>query len=99
MRRIHGGHRLMNSRINLFQYWDTGAPPPEVERLIETWRSDDAYLHRFYDERSAEEYIARHAGPRALEAFRLCAFGAMQADLFRYVALLAEGGIWMDADQ
>ena len=55
-------------------------------------------VHRLFDHPAAADFIARRVGERAARAFAECAVPAMQADFFRYCALLADGGFWVDAD-
>lgn len=83
----------------LTQYWDHGDPPAEVAALVDSHVALNPGLrHRLFDREGAAAYIARHNGTRAGAAFDECAVPAMQADYFRYCALLAEGGFWSDAD-
>jgi mannosyltransferase OCH1-like enzyme len=82
----------------LHQYWHDGTPPEEVARLIALWREVPGFDHRLFDRTAATAFIMRHAGPRVAACFESCAVPAMQADLFRYVAIHAKGGIYVDAD-
>lgn len=83
----------------LTQYWNTTHLPAEIAALVQSHVDGNPGLrHRLFDREAAAGYIAAHNGPRAAAAFADCAVPAMQADYFRYCALLAEGGIWMDAD-
>ncbi len=63
-----------------------------------SWRSDPAFTYEAYDHTAAELLIETHLDARTLSAFRQCAVPAMQADLFRYCALFALGGLYIDAD-
>ena len=85
--------------MKLFQYWDTGDPPPEVAGWIDSLRRlNPDFEHQLHDEASAAAYIAARLGEREARAFAACAAPAMQADYFRLCALFAEGGLWIDAD-
>jgi len=85
--------------MRLFQYWDTGSPPPDVAPLIEAiGRDNPEHQHRLYDRESAAWLIGKHFGERFRRAFEACAVPAMQADYFRLCALLRYGGVYVDAD-
>jgi len=85
--------------MRLFQYWDTGDPPPEVAAWIEGFRSLNPEMkHRLYDRDEASWFIGKHVGPRARKAFADCAVPSMQSDLFRLCALERFGGLYVDAD-
>lgn len=86
------------SVLRLVQYWDTGAPPAEVAALVAGWAADPALAHRLFDRAAAMDLIAAHFPDRVQRAFAKCRYPAMQADFFRYCALLAEGGAYVDAD-
>ena len=83
----------------IIQYWHSDEVPTEVDGLIASFRECNPDMeHLLFDEPRAERFIARHVGPRELAAFRACAVPAMQADYFRYCAVLTLGGIYCDAD-
>ena len=85
--------------MKLFQYWDTGEPPADVAGWIESVRVGNPELkHRLYDRASSSWFIGKHFGERERQAFEACAVPAMQADYFRLCALVAKGGVWIDAD-
>jgi mannosyltransferase OCH1-like enzyme len=84
---------------SLFQYWHSSEIPDYIRGLMDSFkRQNPDFSHRVFDEAAAERFIAVHLGPRELACFRACAVRAMQADYFRYCALLACGGIYADAD-
>jgi mannosyltransferase OCH1-like enzyme len=88
----------MPGPLRLVQYWDTGAPPPQVAALMRTWADDPAFLNDVFDRDGAMAYLAARFPDRVVAAFRKCRYPAMQADLFRYCALLDGGGVYVDAD-
>lgn len=55
-------------------------------------------VHRVFSQNAAREFVAAHFTERELTAFDACAVPAMQADYFRYCAMLKLGGICSDAD-
>lgn len=87
-----------NSKFPLVQYWDRKSPPDEVARLMTSWEVDPVYTYRRFDRQMADAFIEEHFDRATLAAFRRCAVPAMQADFFRYCALIVQGGIYVDAD-
>lgn len=85
--------------MKLIQYWDTGAPPPDIAGMIAGLVRDNPGLdHRLYDRDSAAHFIRKRLGERHWRAFQACAVPAMQADYFRLCALWAKAGVYVDAD-
>jgi hypothetical protein len=85
--------------MKLFQYWDTGKPPDEVVDWMAGLRAmNPEHDYSLYDREQASWFIGKRLGERERRAFEACAVPAMQADLFRYCALFAKGGIYLDAD-
>jgi Glycosyltransferase sugar-binding region containing DXD motif len=83
----------------IIQYWHSSELPEEVTEMTATFRELNPSLHhRVFCEEEAEEFIATHFTSRELAAFRSCAVPAMQADYFRYCAVLALGGVYSDVD-
>jgi hypothetical protein len=81
----------------VFQYWDKD-PPPQVVSWMQTWKQVKPEFELcVYNDESAAELIAQHIGSDAAAAYRSCAPPAMRADLFRYCALFAYGGVYVDA--
>ncbi|MEO0983315.1 MAG: glycosyltransferase [Pseudomonadota bacterium] len=90
---------MLNRRPRIFQFWDKPDPPAEVVELMETWRgAHGGWTHRLFDIEAAAELIRETAGADYLKTFEACALPAMKADVFRYAALHAEGGVYVDAD-
>ena len=85
--------------MNVIQYWNEEAVPDDIAAMLATFAEQNPdFQHLVFSERSAEELIASHLGPREAAAFRACAVPAMQADYFRYCAVYALGGVYCDAD-
>jgi hypothetical protein len=85
--------------MKLFQFWDEPEPPADVAGWIEGFRSrNPEFEHVLLNRVTAEDFIARHYGPREVAAFRACAVPAMQADVIRLCALNVFGGVYIDAD-
>ena len=86
-------------QLPIFQFWDSEPAPAEVAELLASVRElNPASPHLLFDRERAEQFIAEHLTRREVAAFRACAVPAMQADYFRYCAVLVRGGIYVDAD-
>jgi len=83
----------------IVQYWDSEEVPADVAALLAGFEDAGQGLpHLVFSERRAAEFIGRCFGGRHAAAFAVCAVPAMQADYFRYCALYALGGVYVDAD-
>jgi mannosyltransferase OCH1-like enzyme len=83
----------------IIQYWHSAEPPDYILELTGTFRGlNPALRHLVFCEAEAEKLIGEHFTAREVSAFRSCAVPAMQADYFRYCAVLALGGLYADAD-
>jgi mannosyltransferase OCH1-like enzyme len=83
----------------LIQYWHAPEPPSDVARLMAGLRRANPQLrHHCYDWAQADAFLATHFPHAVQQAFRACRVPAMGADLFRYAALLVQGGFWADVD-
>lgn len=81
----------------IVQYWHSEEVPADVAELIGTFRDRNPDLrHLLFHQTDAATFIADHFGERELAAFRSCAVPAMQADYFRYCAVLTLGGVYSD---
>lgn len=85
----------------LVRFWhDLAGPPPDVQVCLDSWvrlEREGFDLHMFNDA-SAADYIAGVFGERERQAFSLCTHPAMRCDYFRLCFVLAEGGLYVDAD-
>jgi mannosyltransferase OCH1-like enzyme len=59
---------------------------------------DEGFTLRVFDDASATAYISEHYGHRELSAFMRCRHPAMRSDYLRMCFVLAEGGLYVDAD-
>lgn len=82
----------------IIQYWDKINPPDEVQVLINSWRQESDFSHFLFNRESGGELIRLHFGEEVENTYNLCGIPAMQADYFRYCALFALGGCYLDAD-
>jgi len=85
----------MNSII---QFWDRIDLPNEVQILINSWKEETNFSHSLYNRESGGELIRFHFGKEIEDTYNKCRIPAMQADYFRYCALYALGGCYLDAD-
>ena len=79
--------------------------PVRMADNIQKWIDmNPEFEHRYYDDEAMLAYVVKHGSERFKSAFhkiealwgRSCR--AFQADLFRYLLLHKEGGVWVDAD-
>jgi hypothetical protein len=85
----------------LVQYWhDRDQIPGDVRECLDTWTvlRDQGVLLRMFDDRSARAYIEQQYGRRQVAAFDRCRHPAMRSDYFRMCFVLADGGLYVDAD-
>lgn len=83
----------------IIQFWHESARPEFVDELLASVAEHNpGREHLVFDTAAAEALIASHYGEREVSAFRSCALPAMQADYFRYCAVHALGGVYLDAD-
>lgn len=85
----------------LVRYWhDPDELPEDVRACLASWdrlKNQGFDVHTF-DDASAAEYIGQRYTDRETEAFRLCRHPAMRSDYLRMCFILAEGGLYVDAD-
>lgn len=82
----------------LHQTWATSQLPGSLDRLVATWRQHHPHWTiKFYDDEEARMTVARVL-PEALALYDDLALSVLRADLFRYIVLFAEGGVYADVD-
>lgn len=73
-------------------------PMPAIEAQ-QTWISLNPEFSCFlYDDADIENYIHQKWSPDFLDLFHALPIGAMKADLWRYLILATEGGVYSDID-
>lgn len=85
----------------LVRFWhDPRDVPPDVRDCLESWNAlrDEGFAFRMFGDASAAAYIGDRYGPRELAAFARCRHPAMRSDYLRMCFVLAEGGLYVDAD-
>ena len=56
------------------------------------------YVLNYRNDAGARSYVAAHCGEQIAQAYDCLTPGAFRADLFRFCAMYAEGGVYMDTD-
>ncbi|MCW5870169.1 MAG: hypothetical protein KIS61_23135 [Candidatus Eremiobacteraeota bacterium] len=85
----------------LVRYWhDPANLPTDVRACLDSWDRlvDEGFDFIMFDDESAAAYIAETYGEQGRKAFARCAHPAMRCDYLRMCFLLAEGGLYVDAD-
>lgn len=85
----------------LVRFWhDAAAVPDDVRACMATWDqvAEAGFEFHTFDDASAAAYIADVYGGNESAAFSLCAHPAMRCDYLRLCFILAEGGLYIDAD-
>jgi hypothetical protein len=84
----------------IHQTFHTRRLPPElVDSLAAIRRANPGWRHRFYDDADIRRFIGRRYGPDVLSYFDAINpnYRAARADLFRYLVIYSEGGVYLDA--
>lgn len=85
----------------LIRFWhDPFDLPVDVRVCLDSWGrlADDAFAFHMFDDVSGAAYIADNYGDRERSAFARCSHPAMRCDYLRLCFVLAEGGLYVDAD-
>lgn len=85
----------------LIRYWhDLDELPEDVKECLDSWNRLDreGFEIRTFNDLSAKAYIADKFGARETAAFARCRHPAMRSDYLRMCFVLAEGGMYVDAD-
>lgn len=100
---LSAGKQIKSAHIpkTLIRYWhDPHNIPCDVRACLDSWDRlrGEGFEFRMFDDVSAATYIADGYGTREREAFARCRHPAMRSDYLRMCFVLAEGGIYVDAD-
>lgn len=85
----------------LVRYWhDLSDVPSDVGSCLQSWDTlrDEGFAFQMFGDASAASYIAERYGPREVAAFACCRHPAMRSDYLRMCFVLADGGVYVDAD-
>jgi len=70
-------------------------PPYHISAAVQ---ADSGFMHRHVSDTNAEAYVRDRCSTMFAEVYRCIKPRAFRADLFRFCALYAEGGVYLDAD-
>lgn len=83
----------------IMMFWHTTKRPDDIEVLIQSWRvQNPAYAWRCFDEPQALSYLTSVYPTAVIQAYQRIKEKPQKADLFRLALLVAEGGVYADAD-
>jgi mannosyltransferase OCH1-like enzyme len=85
----------------LVRFWhDPSNVPADVQNCLESWNPllNAGFAFQMFGDASAASYIAERYGRREVAAFARCRHPAMRSDYLRLCFVLAEGGLYVDAD-
>lgn len=85
----------------LIRYWhDLNEIPDDVAACLASWDRlhSEGFQFRMFSDASAATYIGERYDRRYLQAFARCRHPAMRCDYLRLCFVLAEGGLYVDAD-
>ncbi len=96
-------HPPCNSSIprTVVRFWDDSQGiPADVQACLDSWGRlrDEGVTFRMFDDDTAATYIAERYGRTQAAAFARCEHPAMRSDYLRLCFVLAEGGLYVDAD-
>ncbi|WP_191610381.1 glycosyltransferase family 32 protein [Pseudosulfitobacter pseudonitzschiae] len=82
----------------ILQYWDAATIPPEVAAVMQSWQDLPGYTYHRYDKPAAIAFLKDRFDADHVRAFRMANNVAEECDFLRLCLLLADGGIYTDAD-
>lgn len=85
----------------LVRYWhEPREMPDDVRACLNSWDPlrEEGFEFRMFCDSSAASYIAERYSKREGDAFARCRHPAMRSDYLRMCFVLAEGGLYVDAD-
>lgn len=83
----------------IHQTYSSSILPNELENIIKELQSKNLdWEYRFYDENACSSYILKNYSLELFEIYNSInpLYGAARADLFRYLVLYKEGGVYLD---
>lgn len=90
-------HQRLIPRI-LHQTWRSRALPKALRRCRDSWISrHPAWQHCFYDDEDCRALV-RGCGGRWFEMYECLPTAIQRADLFRYLVIESQGGVYADVD-
>ncbi|KAK1749514.1 hypothetical protein QBC47DRAFT_395767 [Echria macrotheca] len=99
----HHSHPPLPKRIPRKIWYKLG--PKGLSNDAKRWtdsciQNNTAYKPHFFDDDTADAFVARNFAmrPDLVETYRALTVPILKADLFRYLLLYREGGVWSDLD-
>ncbi|MER2606886.1 MAG: glycosyltransferase [Siculibacillus sp.] len=84
--------------LRLTQTWKSHEPPSAAAGLVRGWRErHPGWDCRLYDDAESRALVAEVV-PDRLPLYDALPFPVMRADLFRYAAMVRDGGVYADID-
>jgi hypothetical protein len=83
----------------IHQTFPTKALPAALQASVDAMRAlNPDWEYNLYDDADVEAFVERHYGTSMLQRYRRInpRYGAARADLFRYLLLYKEGGVYLD---
>lgn len=99
--KVDGSKNAVSVPRTLIRYWhDPNEIPDDVAACLASWDRlhSEGIQFRMFSDASAATYIGERYGRRHLQAFDRCRHPAMRCDYLRLCFVLAEGGLYVDAD-
>ncbi len=82
----------------IHQTWKTSDIPEQFRLWQESWRAlHPDWDYRFYDDHACRQLVAE-SFPDLLELYDGCPHGVQRADIFRYLVVARDGGVYADMD-
>jgi hypothetical protein len=100
----HAVARLLSTTVQkiprtILQTFETRRVPARLFAATRSWLElNPEYEYRFYDDDDCRSLIKEHFGEQTLACYESLTKGAHRADLWRYCALYAHGGVYADVD-
>lgn len=83
----------------IFQTWKTHTLPKPIQDCVNKMlQLNPTYSYKLFDDNEMKEYIATNFDEKINLAYSKLNVGAARADLWRYLILYKEGGIYLDID-
>jgi len=90
--------RLTNIPKVIHQTWKTKQTPRWARLPIKSWkRLNPEFKYKLYDDNDMEKYVKKYF-PKILKFYKNDMKPVQRADVFRYIVIYAEGGIYADID-
>lgn len=91
------GHGI-NQTVHVPKIYHSVGPGMQKYHQVATTLTNPEYRRNHHDDDSALVYIEKYCGAEAAAAYSCITPPAYRADIFRFCALYAEGGIYLDED-